>query len=323
MQSNQLKLAFTVAGTFVGAGFATGKELVLFFDNTPHSLLSLLICILITGAVSLLYFHEQKQTSNSFKVIKLLFLLFSGASYTVMLACGGETLWETTGISFPVGAFITWILTVGIVKFGVKNVYRFNLIATPVLLICMAGISLAGLLSPVGLFSPSRSQNINLLLYSGYNLLSVLPVLGALAGTVNQKGGYRGICLGFLLVLFAGLLLKGLLIRFGSLAQNSTIPVLTVVSHLQNHLSVLYGVMLYLSILTTAVNSLYALTKEKNTVPVSLFLLGCSFFGFSTLIESLYSFFGYLGIGVTVAIIFREFCQIKQKGCIKWQTKKM
>ncbi len=326
MRSKRLKLAFTVAGTMIGAGFATGKELLLFFGNTSFSLFYLFLAIVLIGVVSLLYFKQQKRaaaTVGSTPVINLLFLLFSGASCTVMFACGGETLWEATGLSFPLGTILTAALTVGTVFFGISNVYRFNMIATPILLICMTGISLTGLLSPAGLFGTSSSQSINLLLYGGYNLLSVLPVLGAIANTTKAKDGYAGILIGFSMVLFVGLLMKGVLLRFAPFTQNSAIPVLTIVSHLQSHLSFLYTVMLYLAILTTAINSLYAVTKGKNPMSAGLLLLGCSFFGFSALIESLYPFFGYLGIGVTFLIILNEFRQIKLKGCIKWQMKKM
>lgn len=315
MRSKRLKLAFTVAGTMIGAGFATGKELLLFFGNTSFSLVSLFLAVSLIGAVSLLYFEKQKK-SDVFcnkSLTNLLFYLFSGASCTVMFACGGEALWEVTGLPFPLGTVLTGALTVGTVFFGLQNVYRFNMIATPILLICMIGISLAGLLSPAGLFGVSSSGSVNILLYSGYNLLSVLPVLGALSDSTDEKDGCFGIVLGFSLVLTTGLLMKAVLIRFASLSQNSAIPVLTVVSHLHGNLSFLYTVMLYLSVLTTAVNSFYAITKGKKTIAAGLFLLGCSFFGFSTLIELLYPLFGYLGIGVTIAIIFKGFIKPNRK----------
>ncbi len=320
MLPKRLKLAFTVAGTVIGAGFATGKELLLFFGNDSSALLFLLLSILIMGTTSLLYFGQQKEYGSSrgssfiAKTVHTLFVLFSGASYAVMLACGGEALRESTGLFVPLGTVLTCAITLGIVAFGVQNVYRFNLIATPMLLICMAGISLAGLLSPVAMFEPSHSHSINVLLYCGYNLLSVLPLLNALHDTVEKQEGYWGIVWGFFLVTAVGLLLKALLLRFSHLVGGSSLPVLTVISHCHDHLKVLYTVMLYLSILTTAVNSLYAVAKNQSPLLVALLLLGCSFLGFSTLIETLYPFFGYLGIGVTVIIIVRALCKKKRKG---------
>lgn len=335
MRLKQSKLAFTVAGTIIGAGFATGKELLLFFHNEPSSLFSLLISVLLMGMVSLLYFSYQKKVTEkeqAYSVIELLFLLFSGASYAVMLACGGEALQESTGLSFPVGSILTFLITLGVVMFGAQNVYRFNLIATPVLLVCMTGISLAGLLTPVGLFEASQSKTINLLVYSGYNLLSVLPVLGALSYTVEKKEGYHGIILGFFLVAMVGLLLKGFLLRFSQFTDESAIPVLTVISKLQNGSEFLYTVMLYLSVLTTAVNGLFAVTKGKNPMIWGLGLLCCSFLGFSKLIETLYPFFGYLGIGVTIYVIINTYGISKRSKKSKksnrkdeklWQAKKM
>ncbi len=317
MPSKRLKLAFTVAGTVIGAGFATGKELLLFFPNTPASLWYLLICILIMIAVSILYISQRNfkkhQTKDS-SVVNFIFMLFSAVSYTVMLACGGEALLESTGLSRPVGTILTYGVTLGIVFFGASNVYRFNLIATPVLLFCMAGISLTGLLSPAGMFGVSQSPQINLLIYSGYNLLSVLPVLSALSDTVTQKDAYRGIFLGFSLVLAVGILLKLLLIRFHTLSDQSAIPILSIISNLHGGLIIPYTVMLYLSVLTTAVNSLFAVVKNKNPVGISLLLCGCSFLGFTPLIETLYPLFGYIGIGVTATLIFQSFYQPVKKG---------
>lgn len=309
MPSKRFQLAFTVAGTVIGAGFATGKELMLFFQNDSTALIYVLIAMLLMGGVCALYFGQQKgRTSDckaSFlqKTVRILFMLFSAASYTVMLACGGETLFESLGIPTIFSTVITWFITLGIVGFGIQNVYRFNLIATPLLMVCMTGITLAGLLSPAGLFGVSHSPTVNLLLYSGYNLLSVLPLLDALHHTVEKKEGYLGIFWGFVLVTTVGLLLKTLLIRFVSVAGESPIPVLSVISHCQSNLDVIYTVMLYLSVLTTAVNSLYAVTKERNPLPLGMILLGCSFLGFTALIETLYPLFGYLGVGVTVMII--------------------
>ena len=312
MASKRLKLAFTVAGTVIGAGFATGKELLLFFGNEPFSLWYLLLSMLLMLTVSLMYFSQQKTSWEQhpfLRFLKILFLCFSAASYAVMLACGGEALWETTNLPFPIGTVLTFLITLGIVRFGVQNVYRFNMLATPVLLICMAGISLAGLLSPVGLFEPSGLNSVNLLIYSGYNLLSVLPLISALTDTVEKKDGYTGILLGFFFVTVVGLLLKGLLLQYIAITANSAIPVLTVISHLHSGLNVLYAVMLYLSVLTTAVNSFYAVTKGNSVFSVGLLLLCCSFLGFSSLIETLYPFFGYLGIGVTLTVIIKAFYQ--------------
>lgn len=313
MQSKQLKPALTVAGTVIGAGFATGKELILFFQNDNTALWYLLISLIIMALVSLLYFSKQKDfkipQKNFFfhQAIETLFLLFSAASYTVMLACGGEALEESISLPFLGGTVVTFAITIGIVSFGVSNVYRFNLIATPVLLICMIAISLAGLFTPVGMFSASQSQSINLLMYAGYNLLSVLPVLGAISSTMEKKDGCIGISMGFFFVITVGLLLKCLLLRFCHLTPNTAIPVLSIVSYLGNYFHIFYTVMLYLSILTTAVNSFYAVTQGKNTLFIGLSLLCCSFLGFSTLIETLYPFFGYLGIGVIVYVISTAF----------------
>ncbi|MBO5409016.1 MAG: hypothetical protein J6A61_06445 [Clostridia bacterium] len=303
-----LKLMFSVAGTLIGAGFATGKELQLFFKSPDiSSLFRLGFSLALMAAVSLLYWNRQKCECSPTRLSRWLtplFLLFSGGSYSVMLACGGEALRESFSLACPLGILVTWGITLFILPFGIQGVYRFNLIATPILIGAMIVIGFASLLLPVGLFGTTESPTVNMLTYTGYNLLSVLPFLSALPKATNIKTGRYGMIAGFSLVAFAGILLKAVLNLHNGILAEEAIPMLKIMGLLGPHLSYLYTVMLYGSILTTAVNCLYAVTKGTHSFTVSLILLGMGFLGFSTLLEKLYSFFGYLGIGVIVLIVW-------------------
>ena len=230
-----------------------------------------------------------------------------------MLSCGGEALWESFSLPGSVGILITWGITLLIVKFGIQSVYRFNLIATPILLVSMIGISFASLLLPVGLFGSQNVPFFNMLTYTGYNLLSVLPFLDALPKETSLLKGSLGIGAGFFLIAVVGVLLKAVLNLHHNTLSDEAIPMLKIMSLLSSRLSYLYIIMLYGSILTTAVNCLHAVTKGKHTFLASGLLLGIGFFGFSTLLENLYSFFGYLGIGVIFLILLEKFIKPKSK----------
>lgn len=310
--SEILKVAFSVAGSVIGAGFATGKELQLFFPLSDNrSLLCLSSSILLMLLVSLMYFGKQKKTlfPALFQFSELFFLLFSGASCLVMFACGGETLKESFRLPLAIGNTLTCLFTLLIVSRGIGSVYRFNLFATPVMMLCIIVISTTGLTLPVGLFPHTSKPVFNLLIYSGYNLLSVLPFLSAISEDTKKKVGMLGTTLGFILVLLCGLLLKLLLNFHHQAVFDAPIPMLKIVGMIHPMLSYLYTVMLLLSVLTTAVNALYAVTRGKHTVTVGLFLLTASFFGFTTLIEHLYPLFGYLGIGIICLIVWDGYFQ--------------
>ncbi len=313
--SKTVKIAFSVAGGIIGAGFATGKELQLFFQNpTISSLCLLALSLILMALVSALYFSGQKRDLHNTWTATFIppcFLMFSAASYLVMLACGGEALMESFQIPTPFGNVITCIITLLIVSFGVESVYRFNLIATPMLLIVILLIGCVGLWHPAGLFWERTEPVFDMLTYTGYNLLSILPFLAAISEETPKRNGIFGIFAGFFLVLIAGLLLKTLLNVYPIAVADATLPIVKIIDMISPRLSYLYTVMLYLSILTTAVNGLYAITRGKHTFLVSVALLGFSFFGFSNLINSLYPLFGYVGIGL-VALILWETCIKKQ-----------
>ena len=321
--SQIFNLMLSVAGTLIGAGFATGKELQLFFKSPDiSSLLWLGISLFLMAVVSLLYWNRKTSgipPSKMLRWVKPLFLMFSAGSCSVMLACGGEALYESFSIPCPLGSLITWGITLLILTFGIHGVYRFNLIATPILIGTMIAISFASLLLPAGLFGSEVSPGFPMLTYTGYNLLSVLPFLSALPEETSVKNGRYGIVAGFLLVAFAGILLKSVLNLHNAILSDEAIPMLTIMGLLSPRLSYLYTVMLYGSILTTAVNCLYALTRGKHLLTVSAVLLGIGFLGFNTLLENLYTFFGYLGIGVIILTVWESIPKPSaKKGFLKY-----
>ncbi len=313
--SNTVKLAVSVAATVIGAGFATGKELQLFFPgNNPFSVV-LLLCSLGIMALVSVWFYKQKESGGFppgiYRFLRLMFLLFAGGSCAVMFACGGETLCQAVSLPLWVGNLLTCFLSVLVVKAGIHRVYRFNLIFSPLLLIALILISGYGLLVPVGCFSAKETPVFPMMLYTGYNLLSVLPFLAALPEDTPLPSVVRGIGLGFFLVALAGVGLKGVLIRFSDLYFFHPLPMLPVMERLHPGFISFYTIVLYLAILTTSVNCLYALCRGKNVAFCSLLLLGLSFTGFTLLMERLYTAFGYAGIfGIGFVILLK----LKKKG---------
>ncbi len=306
--SHMIKLAFSVAGSVIGAGFATGKELQLFFQSFGvDSLIYLTLSVALMAVVSILYFTNKKTMLHStltHRLSNLLFLLFSGASCIVMFACGGEALSESFLFPAFFGNSLTCIITLWIVSKGITSIYRFNLIATPILFSVIVVLCLIGISVPVGSFSQAKTHSFNMLLYTGYNLLSVLPFLSAIEKDTDKKTGTKGILFGFFLILTAALFIKLLLNLHHDAVTDSSLPMMKLAGMIHPFLSYLYTVMLYLSVLTTAVNSLYAVSRGKETIKIGCILFVLSLFGFTALIETLYPIFGYLGIGIVILIIW-------------------
>jgi uncharacterized membrane protein YkvI len=308
--NKSLKIALSVVGTVIGAGFATGKELLLFFGGAHiWGIIMLVLSVTVMCVASAAYFNILKTDAaqdslKKFRRCKLIFPLFAAGSYSVMLACGGQALYDTFSLDFRIGILITCALTILSAKFGIEGIYRLNLIATPLIIISLILISFAGLASPV--FLNYAGPVKNMLLYAGYNILSVLPLIAGVARNTGEKTGIRGIFTGFGFVLVLSLLLKILLNAYYGIAAATDIPILKIVSLLNPYFTYIYSAALYSAVLTTAASCLYSLSEKINIFAAALPLMLLSTLGFGPLIEKIYTYFGYAGTIIIFIILINS-----------------
>lgn len=228
-----------------------------------------------------------------------------------MLACGGQTIYETTNLDVRLGIIITYLIIVFVIKFGIEGVYKFNVYATPIIIIFLLLISFIGQINTA--FLENTLPIINSFSYAGYNILSVLPFLKAISENTNYDDGFYGIVIGFVIILIVSLALKLLINSYFDLIMFDTIPILKIISLTSKHYSYIYSIVLYISILTTAISCLFVVTKGKNIFLISLPLLAISFLGFSTLLEKLYTNFGYIGIIIILYLLTKGIVYDKRK----------
>jgi uncharacterized membrane protein YkvI len=228
-----------------------------------------------------------------------------------MLACGGQTIYENTNLDVRIGIFITYLIVIFIIKFGIEGVYKFNLFATPIIIFFLLLISFVGQINSA--FLDRTMPLVNSFSYAGYNILSVLPLLKAISMDTDYDDGFYGIIIGFIIIFIVSLALKLLLNSYFDFIMYDTIPILKIISLSGKHYSYIYSIVLYISILTTAVTCLFVVTKGKNILLLSLPLLAISFLGFSTLLEKLYTNFGYIGILIIIYLLTKGFIYAKRK----------
>ena len=110
-----MAVGFSVAGAVIGAGFATGQELLMFFPENGIAGNIYLAVSFMTMFITALLFCSKRESENIFikktdNFFELIFYIFTGATFSVMLSCGGETLYELFGISVDFGVVITYII---------------------------------------------------------------------------------------------------------------------------------------------------------------------------------------------------------------------
>jgi uncharacterized membrane protein YkvI len=332
-----LKIAATYIGAIIGAGFASGQELVQFFANYGSKGFA---GILLAGAgfailgaliVRIVVSEKTRGYEDFFKVllgkkvgwliqIWVTLTLFIGLS--IMFAGCGSIFREQFQIPYVLGVFIS-MLFVAIALFNGENgLLNFNMYLVPVLTIIIFGISLYTITKG---FKAISIANINPLigtnwlkasiLYVSYNIVTGSVVLSSLSyeklgkKTLTYGCILGGCCLGFL-----GLVMVGsLMVDFTSLDELD-IPMIFVAGEINNLSIYLYGAVLWLAMLTTAAANAFCLLRRITSVWnisnwfAGLLLIFSSFpvamLGFQGLIANFYPIFGYVGLVLIIAIVF-------------------
>jgi uncharacterized membrane protein YkvI len=324
-------------GTIVGAGFATGKEIVQFF--TQYGWIGL-FTILMSGVLfiwlgtkmmlisnrikanSYKEFNEYLFGSSAGTVVNLFMLIILVCVGAVMLSGAGAVFEEQLGLSFQLGLLLTVILAVSVVLFGVKGLVWVNAIVVPVMItfsFIIAGNALmVNGLSFLTLAPVKEGLNgwISPFMYVAFNLAMAQPVLVPLATEVKdewviKRGGFIG----------GGILCFILLtchISIASLPEFHIyeIPMAEVVKLSMLSFFGIYVFVIYGEIFTSVVSDIFGLQRQlESMLKVSRYVITIvlvsiiymiSQIGYGSLIEHLYPFFGYVSIAFLILLVIRK-----------------
>ena len=327
------KIAATYVGTVVGAGFASGQELLQFFVSygtvgflgiavtgllfawLGTQLLSLGSRLRATGYHEILYYLCGERVARILDNL-IAFFLFGGL--VIMLAGVGTVFRDFLNMPYNSGLAIISIAIIATVLFGVKGIASANLIVTPFLGIftIMIGInSLSHHGFDVSLFyfppqpplQPAPHWVLACLLYVSYNLVLGATVLGPLGSQiaspqVRRLGGLIGGIILAVLAAFIGMVIR---IHYPDVL-NYEVPMLYVSSIQQSWNHYAYAFTVLKAMYSTALASLFGCTvKLKAATGLSFWLciiivmtasVTCSQFGFANLVGALYPLFGYISL---------------------------
>jgi uncharacterized membrane protein YkvI len=326
-----LQVAFTYIGTVVGAGFASGQEILQFFTKygdlamvtiwistflfvwfgTKMMLLSNQIGAKTYGDVNVHLLGPRIGTwFTGFLMIELL-----GVSI-VMLAGAGSVFMEYWRLPFLLGSLVTVFCAFLVVQRGMRGIMSLNVIIVPFMLLftCIVGLH-SWLTFPLNAGEWMQQYNVQdsvrawfaPILYTAFNLASAQAVLVPLASsitdrTVIRRGGIIG-GLGLGLLLIAGHI--SLSTKLPEIVQYE-IPMGIVVTSMGVVMQQLFIVAVFAEIFTTFVANVFGLSvqcarwmqfrTQTITVAVLAICFLISFVGFKTLLSTLYPLFGILSL---------------------------
>ena len=339
--SNGLKIAAIYASVFLGAGFASGQELLHYFIGFGRiGLLGIMISgvlFALTGW-AVLRICRREGIKNYHQLMRHLFgaklggimegavVAFLFCLFVAMLAGAGATGREAFGLPFTTGSVATGGAVFLVLCFGLTGIVKVNLILAPFML--FGGIF-------IGLFSffaythsvfaifPGRSVGIAWLLsavvYASYNLVTGVPILAATSKMATEKkDAMLGGLLGGGVITLLGICMALPLFLYHANVIRLEIPFLYIVLQHGNSLRLFYLAVLISAIMTTAACNAFAVAEWLKTrgyvckikIAAVLCFVGivASHIGFSNIVAYVYPAFGFLGLFKILVVLWHGFC---------------
>lgn len=333
-------LAGAYAGAIIGAGFASGQELLHFFGafgtlglwgvGAAGLLFTLIGGMLFEVARSLE--SESHQTlilrlcgAYVGPIIDAVLNIFLFASLGVMLAAAGALFAEQLGTSFTIGVLLTAFLTGAIGRGEPARLLRWNGVLVTALVVLTLVVLIPVLRQmpfPVtagGILPVLTPQNwvMGALLYSSFNLVLALSPLSALGRELTTTAqAFLGAALGSAVLVLTGSVMLVAMLQNAALVVGTELPLLALVGRSLPRGALVYVVVVYLALLTSCVAVTYGLGHRAASgnlararqvagwLPLSAVPL--AYLGFGNLVHSLYPLIGYAGIGLLIVALVRR-----------------
>lgn len=328
---NIFKIALIFTGTILGAGFATGKELVTFFGvlgkNGTYSFFISCFLLSLCGVAILKVIYTTDATTYSqfmenifgrfglyiqYFNICFLFILFSA-----MLSGGATTISQVFNINEAISLLIFCVITFFSLIFGENAIVKINTILCPFLIICgmLIGIYLY-FYTNVSVFSQNTSALVSSVVYTSYNAITTISVLFAVKNMViNKKVIFLGGILSGVFVFCIGIFMLLPLIQNIDYVKDLSLPLFSLIDD-KSFIKNLYTITVLCAIFTTAVSNGVAIQNsfKKDTIfaKVVMVLLGAIFsmMGFNNIVSVVYPIFGYLGMFEMLVIVILFFAKV-------------
>lgn len=297
-----LKISSTFTAALVGAGFASGQEIALFFGG--KSIISLILAAGLIAFFCYIFLELGRITkgdifsglSNNFSLcftylIKLINLIL----LAVMVAGSEYILASSLGIRG--GGMLSLLLACILVFRGMENIKLLNTLVVPIMIILIFAI----LLRAGGkVYIKGKIDIPNALAYAGMNIISGGYLISLMAKDIYKEQCYKISFFCFVQIL----IMLTLVYAAVNLAQAEIMPIL--VQAYKHNLGLIGVAAIFLALFTSMVSALASCSLSKTRQPLIYAGLGflISLFGFHNLVNTTYIPIGAVGFAVTVCCLF-------------------
>ncbi len=345
-----LRVALTFAGSFLGAGFVSGKELSQFFLSFGISgylgLFVAMSLLAICGIALMKFAHDSRiilfdklvvRNEKPFfiSLVGIFEIFFLIGVAVIMTAGAGALIDQLFGLSSAATSFSFCIIICLLALGGIHRMMNVFSLTVPILIISSFVVFLFSVAKfgfvpnfPEGRINTNPLTSnfaIAAVIFVSYNIFSAIGVLAPVALSVKSRRDLIiGIVIGsFFLFFIASFIFFSMAILPSSF--DTELPMFFICTSLSEWFGYFYGLLLLLGMLGTSASAIVAVIEylcnklsfcnnKKIVCPViciALFVLSLA--GFGNLISLVYPLAGYLGI-IAFAFIIEHIIYFKKSG---------
>lgn len=336
---NVIKVISVIIGTVIGAGFASGQEIyTFFFSYGINGLFGIMLSSFIMGIVIYKTFkiieYEKVETYDEFlnNLIKndkmrnftdILINIFILISFYIMIAGFGAYLEQEYKINGIIGSSVLAIICYIVFNTNLKGVIKVNQILIPVIIIVIIIIGIFNIknlnfksISNYIIEARNGSWLISSVIYASYNSILLVPILVTMKEYIKKEKNIKYIAwISTFIIMSLLIIIYMFLINVDVDIGKLEMPTIYVVQKISPQIKIIYGVIILISILTTAIslgtsilNNLSKNAKQYRKLNILICVTAIMFskIGFSKLVNLLYPILGGLGIIQILQILLKN-----------------
>ena len=326
-----LKVTFAYLAAVIGAGFASGSEVVLYFIRygkisiigialtavgfglVIYNVLVACLCNNINSFESLAKrFLTQKQAS----IINIIMVVFMVIMIGAMISAFSEMVWQLFEINKRISSVIFALVCAYVIVLPGESIIKWGgyIGLFIVVFICLSCVYMINFRT-VKVFSPMTSMSLSAGVYTAYNAFAVLPVVCKASECMKTKKECRQAGMLSALFSFLSLLLiwSLIMIYYGKIDLGA-MPMLTLAARQGTWFKNLYAVIVIAAVLSSAVANSYGIyLKLDKTLKTSYKKIILSILpgwlvasmSFTYIVDKLYRIIGFISIVIIGYILIK------------------
>ncbi len=315
--------AFVYIGLVIGAGFASGREILEYFNFASRTDFTGIILASVFFAIISYIIMSFSEKNNIFTfvelaervagrlapAVKIFLFLYMFCGFFVMLSGSGTLLSRLFRVNGSAGVFLLAALCFVVFVFDIKGIVAVNTVMVPLMICGIVFLCLVSASLGVQVFSAKNTIRGNPLVaalcYASYNTITAGAVLVPLSERFSEKETARSACLaGATLGILIFMVWNTLNLYFADISD-ADMPLFEIAVEHGKICEIVYSGVLFMSLCTTAVSHGFGILSALNTRNASeraacaavLCAAAIPFarLGFADLIAYLYTAFGVAG----------------------------